>query len=88
MDEIGKPERETQRRLIKLINWKQPSKNHFAIAEEVALKGGHERRPDLVLYINGLAIGTIELKNMSPSAKGACSYSLNSAPLSHTEWSY
>jgi len=47
---------------VHLIDWKSPEKNDFAIAEEVTLKGGHERRPDLVLYVNGLAIGVIELK--------------------------
>lgn len=46
-----------------LINWKLPERNDFAIAEEVTLRGNHERRPDLVLYINGIAIGVIELKN-------------------------
>jgi len=46
-----------------LINWKEPQKNDFAIAEEVTLHGNHERRPDLVLYVNGIAIGVIELKN-------------------------
>lgn len=48
---------------VKLINWEKPEKNDFAIAEEVTLKGGFERRPDLVLYVNGIAIGVIELKN-------------------------
>jgi type I restriction enzyme R subunit len=48
---------------VKLINWAEPDKNDFAIAEEVTLKGGYERRPDLVLYVNGIAIGVIELKN-------------------------
>ncbi|MFY0610766.1 MAG: HsdR family type I site-specific deoxyribonuclease [Hyphomicrobiaceae bacterium] len=48
---------------VHLINWQEPEKNKFAIAEEVTLKGGHERRPDLVLYVNGIAIGVIELKN-------------------------
>jgi len=48
---------------VHLINWKQPEKNDFAIAEEVTLKGNHERRPDLVIYVNGIAIGTLELKN-------------------------
>lgn len=48
---------------VKLINWAEPEKNDFAIAEEVTLKGGFERRPDLVLYVNGIAIGVIELKN-------------------------
>ena len=39
----------------------------FAIAEEVTLKGNHERRPDLVLYVNGIAVGVIELKNSRAS---------------------
>ncbi len=48
---------------VKLIDWQNPENNDFAIAEEVTLKGNHERRPDLVLYINGIAIGVLELKN-------------------------
>ncbi len=48
---------------IHLINWSEPEKNDFAIAEEVTLRGNLERRPDIVLYINGIAIGVIELKN-------------------------
>lgn len=48
---------------IKFINWDEPLKNDFAIAEEVTLKGPKERRPDLVLYVNGIAFGIIELKN-------------------------
>ena len=35
---------------VPLIDWANPENNDFAIAEEVTLKGGHERRPDLVLY--------------------------------------
>src|SRR6266511_4631119 len=42
---------------IHLINWNQAEKNDFHIAEEVTLKGGHERRPDIVLYVNGIAVG-------------------------------
>ena len=47
---------------IQLIDWDHPDKNHFALAEEVTLKGNYERRPDLVLYVNGIAVGVIELK--------------------------
>ena len=50
---------------VYLIDWKHPEKNDFAMAEEVTLKGGYERRPDIVLYINGLAIAVIELKRSS-----------------------
>jgi type I restriction enzyme R subunit len=48
---------------VHLINWAEPHKNDFAIAEEVTLRGNLERRPDLVLYVNGIAVGVLELKN-------------------------
>ena len=50
---------------VHLIDWDHPENNDFALAEEVSLKGGYERRPDLVLYLNGLAIAVIELKRSS-----------------------
>ncbi len=50
---------------VHLIDWEHPEKNDFALAEEVTLRGGYERRPDLVLYINGIAVGVIELKRSS-----------------------
>ncbi|MDD5321814.1 MAG: HsdR family type I site-specific deoxyribonuclease [Methylococcales bacterium] len=46
-----------------LINWENPAQNDFAIAEEATLHGNHNRRPDLVLYVNGIAVGVLELKN-------------------------
>ena len=48
---------------IQLINWKTPETNHFAIAEEVTIQGKKQKRPDIILYINGIAIAIIELKN-------------------------
>ena len=48
---------------VMLIDWKDPERNDFAIAEEVTLRGNLERRPDLVLYLNGIAVAVIELKN-------------------------
>ena len=50
---------------VHLIDWTNPEKNDFALAEEVTLKGGYERRPDIVLYLNGIAIAVIELKRSS-----------------------
>lgn len=46
-----------------LVDWNNLDANDFGIAEEVTLRGGHERRPDLVLYVNGIALAVIELKN-------------------------
>ena len=50
---------------VHLIDWEHPEENDFGLAEEVTLKGECERRPDLVLYINGIAVGVIELKRSS-----------------------
>ena len=56
--EAGKPNETVQ-----LIDWKNPEANHFAIAEEVTVYGKKEKRPDVVLYVNGIAVGVLELKN-------------------------
>ncbi len=50
---------------VHLIDWQHPERNDFALAEEVTLKGGYQRRPDIVLYLNGLAIAVMELKRSS-----------------------
>ncbi|MHB1274189.1 MAG: type I restriction endonuclease subunit R [Rhodanobacter sp.] len=48
---------------VEFIDWGDAAVNDFAIAEEVTLRGGFERRPDLVLYVNGIAVAVIELKS-------------------------
>jgi type I restriction enzyme R subunit len=50
---------------VSIIDWEKPANNDFGIAEEVTLKGGYQRRPDVVLYLNGIAIGVIEFKRSS-----------------------
>jgi len=54
---------------VQFINWNEPLKNNFAIAEEVTLRGVNTKRPDIVLYINGIAIGVLELKKASVSVE-------------------
>ncbi|MEE9338708.1 MAG: HsdR family type I site-specific deoxyribonuclease [Methylococcaceae bacterium] len=56
--EAGKPTETVQ-----LIDWKNPKANDFYLAEEVTVFGEKEKRPDIVLYVNGIAIGVLELKN-------------------------
>lgn len=47
-----------------LIAWstEEVHLNDFAIAEEVTVIGQHNKRPDVVLYVNGIALGVLELK--------------------------
>ncbi len=52
---------------IHLIDWAHPEKNHFAIAEEVTVQGEREKRPDIVIYVNGIAVGVLELKRSTVS---------------------
>lgn len=53
---------------VQLIDWKNPLNNDFAIAEEVTVDSRHyKKRPDIVLYLNGIAIGVLELKRSTVS---------------------
>lgn len=61
VDAIKRPEH------VDFIDWINPHNNRFAIAQEVTIKGAKDRRPDIVLYINGIAIGVLELKRASVS---------------------
>mgnify|MGYP001258082766 CR=1 FL=1 len=54
-----------QKETVFLIDWQNPLENDFAIAEEVTVKGERTKRPDLVLYVNGIALAVIELKKGS-----------------------
>lgn len=56
-----------QTETVRPIDWDNPGANQFAIAEEVTLAGSHTKRPDLMLYVNGLALGVIELKRSKVS---------------------
>jgi type I restriction enzyme R subunit len=47
---------------VNLIDWNNIKNNDFYVAEEVTIKGQHNKRPDVVLYINGIAVTVIELK--------------------------
>jgi type I restriction enzyme R subunit len=71
---------------VHLIDWKRPDKNDFAIAEEVTLRGSLERRPDLVIYINGVAVGVIELKNSYSSIGNGIRQSLSNQQKEFNEW--
>ncbi|GHS26056.1 restriction endonuclease subunit R [Helicobacter pylori] len=60
-----------------LIDWKDVSKNEFSVAEEVSVKGPNMKRPDMVLYVNGIALGVLELKNSSVSVESAIRQNLD-----------
>lgn len=71
---------------VHLINWKEPENNDFALAEEVTLKGNQERRPDVVLYVNGIAVGVLELKRSSVSIGDGIRQTLSNQQPEFNEW--
>ncbi|MDQ0575268.1 type I restriction endonuclease subunit R [Agromyces albus] len=52
---------------VRLIDWSNPEANHFVVAEEVSIAGEHNKRPDVVLYVNGMALGVVEFKRSKVS---------------------
>jgi len=61
------PEAGAQHVTVWLIDWQNPANNDFAIAEEVTVYGVNTKRPDIVLYVNGIAVGVLELKRSTVS---------------------
>ena len=51
---------------VQFIDWTNPTANDLGVAEEVGVEGkdakAYNKRPDLVLYVNGIAIGVVEFK--------------------------
>lgn len=66
-----RPEAGENTQTVWVIDWKNPENNHFAIAEEVTVNAidrrAHDKRPDIVLYVNGIALGVLELKRSTVS---------------------
>ncbi len=64
-----------------LIDWKHPERNRFAVAQEVTVRPGdpkaHEKRPDIVVYVNGIALAVLELKRSSVSVAEGIRQSLD-----------
>ncbi|WP_188051109.1 type I restriction endonuclease subunit R [Flavobacterium sp. GP15] len=69
------------------IDWQNWEKNDFAIAEEVTLNNTeHSRRPDIVLYINGIAIGILELKRGTVDIAESIRQNISNQQGKFSEW--
>lgn len=55
---------ETRGDFVRLINWAHPERNEWLAVNQFSIKGAHHtRRPDIILFVNGLPLVFIELKN-------------------------
>ncbi|MEI6846622.1 MAG: HsdR family type I site-specific deoxyribonuclease [Chlorobiaceae bacterium] len=75
-----------QHETVHFFNWQNPEENDFAFAEEVTLRGSHERRPDIVLYVNGIAVGVLELKNSRISIGEGIRQNISNQQPEFNEW--
>ena len=49
---------------VRMFDFEQPSNNDWLVVNQfTVVEGNHERRPDIVLFVNGLPLAVIELKN-------------------------
>lgn len=49
---------------VRLVDFAQPDNNDFLVVNQfTVVEGQHNRRPDVVVFVNGLPLGLIELKN-------------------------
>jgi len=71
---------------VRLVDWDTPENNTFAVAEEVTLRGNHERRPDIVLYVNGIALAVLELKNSRVSVGNGIRQNLSNQQPEFNAW--
>lgn len=62
-----KPNADASPITVYLVDFDHPTNNDFAIAEEVTVIENQEKRPDIVIYLNGIAVAVIELKKSSVS---------------------
>ena len=59
---------ETKGEQLWLIDWKNTKNNEFlAVNQFTVIEDNHNRRPDIILFINGLPLVVIELKNAADS---------------------
>lgn len=57
---------------LKIIDFENPNENDFTVVSQLWIRGEvHWRRPDLIIYINGLPLVFIELKNSNIPVKNA-----------------
>jgi type I restriction enzyme R subunit len=55
---------ETRGDFVRLVDWAHPGANEWLAINQVAIKGPqHSRRPDVILFVNGLPLVLLELKN-------------------------
>ena len=55
---------QTRGDFVRLVDWASPQQNEWLAVNQFSIKGPHHtRRPDIILFVNGLPLVLVELKN-------------------------
>ena len=65
--------------LVYLVDFKNPANNDFTVANQWTFIENSEKRPDVILFINGLPLVVVELKSPSPR-RDRCFRRISPAP--------
>ena len=70
----GGPDGHTEYRHIYPVDWEHPHENDFYVVNQLPIRGQNDRRPDLIIFVNGLPLVVFEIKNPyddQPTVQGA-----------------
>ncbi|WP_035558071.1 type I restriction endonuclease subunit R [Hymenobacter sp. IS2118] len=56
---------------VRYVDFDQPANNHFAVVQQLTIRGKKTRRPDLLVFVNGLPLVFVELKNSTEETRQA-----------------
>lgn len=69
--EFDNAEGQREHERVRVIDFNRPKENRYLAVSQLWIKGERFRRPDILLYINGLPLVFIELKNSNVPLKTA-----------------
>lgn len=60
---VEHPDGRVEHKHIHPVTWDRPDENDFLVVNQLKVHGQNDRRPDVVLFVNGLPLVLFELKN-------------------------
>lgn len=56
---------------VRFLDFEQPAANHFSVVQQLTIKGKGTRRPDVLVFVNGIPLVFVELKNSTEATRQA-----------------
>lgn len=60
---VERPGGKVEHAHVYAIDWERPDRNEFLVVNQLPVRGQNDRRPDVVVFVNGLPLAVFELKN-------------------------